>query len=72
MGEKIKVDGKEIDLDDFDDTRCWTKAKKDKGFYTHMTHESLQANEDSVKVSGDGFTDSSVPKTPKTDTFYNY
>ena len=55
----------------------WAKhpaiAKKwahEKGFYSHMTHASLQAQEESVKVSGDGFSDSSVPKTPKTDTFY--
>jgi hypothetical protein len=42
----------------------------DKGFYGHMTHESIQANEDSVHVSGDGFKDSSVPKKPITDYFY--
>lgn len=51
----------------------WDKkygGKIDKGFYGHMTHASIQANEDSVHVSGDGFTDSSVPKTPKTDYFY--
>lgn len=43
---------------------------KDKGFYSHMTHASLQANEDSVEVIGDGFHDSSVPKKPITDCFY--
>jgi len=31
----------------------------------------MQKWEDSVKVSGDGFTDSSVPKVPKTDCFYD-
>lgn len=36
MGKKIVIDGKEYDLDDFDDTRRWTKVKKDKGFYGHM------------------------------------
>lgn len=45
--------------------------KTDGGFYGHMTHKSIQKNEESVKVSGDGFHDSSVPKTPKTDCFYN-
>ena len=51
----------------------WDKkygGKIDKGFYTHMTHASLQANEESVHVSGDGFHDSSVPKKPITDKFY--
>lgn len=70
MGKKVVIDNKTIDLDDFDDSRCWGKCKKDKGFYGHMTHKSMQANEDSVHVSGDGFHDSSVPKTPKTDKFY--
>ena len=28
--EKIKVDGKEYDLSDFDDTRRWSKVKKTK------------------------------------------
>jgi hypothetical protein len=41
----------------------------DHGFYGHMTHESMQPQEDSVEVSGDGFSDSSVPKIPKTDSF---
>ena len=41
----------------------------EKGFYGHMTHESLQPLEDSVECIGDGFHDSSVPKTPKTDYF---
>jgi hypothetical protein len=45
-------------------------GKIDKGFYSHMTHESLQAQEDSVCVRGDGFHDSSVPKKPTTDKFY--
>ena len=26
--KKIKVDGKEYDLSEFDDTRSWSKAKK--------------------------------------------
>jgi hypothetical protein len=42
----------------------------DGGFFGHGTHASMQAQEDSVSVSGDGFSDSSVPKTPKTDSFY--
>jgi hypothetical protein len=62
--------GKKYNLDDFDDTRSWSKAKE-KGFYTHNTHKSMQSWEESVKTSGDGFSDSSVPKTPKTDSFYN-
>ena len=52
----------------------WAKhpkiAKKwahEKGFYTHMTHASLQSQEDSVEIIGDGFGDSYVPKKPKTD-----
>ncbi len=51
----------------------WDKkygGKIDKGFYSHMTHASLQSNEESVEVSGDGFSDSSVPKKPITDCFY--
>jgi hypothetical protein len=58
-----------------DDLGFWTDdtntTKKEKGFFTHGTHESMQSWEDSVKVSGDGFSDSAVPKTPKTDCFYN-
>jgi hypothetical protein len=46
-----------------------TKKAND-SFYKNRTHSSIQANEESVRVSGDGFHDSSVPKTPKTDTFY--
>ena len=46
--------------------------KSDKGFYTHMTHASLQSREESVDVSGDGFSDSSVPKKPITDSFYEF
>lgn len=68
---KIIVDGKEYDLKEFDDTRYSTRIKKDDGFYGHMTHKSLQSNEESVKVSGDGFHDSSVPKKPITDCFYH-
>ena len=64
---KIIIDGKEYDLSDFDDTR----GKADNGFYGHMTHKSMQKNEESVEVSGDGFHDSSVPKTPTTDCFYH-
>ena len=60
-----KFSDKEIrDADDL-------SMKGEKGFYTHNTHKSMQAWEDSVKVSGDGFHDSSVPKTPKTDCFYD-
>lgn len=43
------------------------KYAPDKGFYSHMTHASMQKNEYSVKVIGDGFSDAYVPKTPKTD-----
>lgn len=43
------------------------KSRKDKGFYSHMTHASLQSQEDSVCVIGDGFDDAYVPKSPKTD-----
>lgn len=41
----------------------------DKGFYGHMTHASMQGQEDSVCVIGDGFGDSYLPKTPKTDKY---
>lgn len=34
------------------------------------THKKLQPKEDSVKIVGDGFGDSYVPKEPKTDCFY--
>jgi len=44
---------------------------KEKGFYTHSTHASLQGQEESVKTSGDGFSDSSVPNKPTTDSFYH-
>lgn len=47
----------------------WDKkygGKIDRGFYTHMTHASLQSNEDSVEIIGDGFGDSTYPKSPKT------
>jgi hypothetical protein len=43
----------------------------DNGFYGHDTHESLQHLEDDVDCSGDGFDDSSVPKRPTTDSFYD-
>jgi hypothetical protein len=36
VGKKIKIDGKEWDLNDFDDSRSWGKLKQDKGFYAHM------------------------------------
>lgn len=42
---------------------------KDSGFYGHMTHASVQKNEDSVKVIGSQ-PDADYPKSPKTDTFY--
>ena len=63
----VEIDGQKVNLKDFDDTR----GTKEKGFYTHGTHASMQAWEDSVKVSGDGFKDAFVPKTPKTDCFYD-
>lgn len=34
--KKILIDGKEYNLEDFDDTRSWSKPKTDKGFYGHM------------------------------------
>lgn len=47
-------------------------AHKDKGFYTHMTHASIQPQEDRVDevTIGSGQHDADFPKTPKTDTFY--
>jgi len=49
---------------------AYSKAKEH-GFYTHGTHESMQHLEDDVEVEGDGFSDSSVPKKPTTDCFYD-
>ena len=46
------------------------RVRKGSGFYDHLTHKSIQPNEESVKTTGDGFTDSSVPKKPVTDNFY--
>ena len=48
-----------------------TAHYKEKGFYTHNTHASLQGQEESVKTSGDGFSDAYVPKSPTTDSFYS-
>jgi hypothetical protein len=48
MGKKIVIDGKEYDLDDFDDTRSWSKAKKDKGFYGHLLPTKIKK----VKITG--------------------
>jgi len=45
------------------------KPKLDMGFYGHLTHESMQSNEDSVCTIGDGFGDSYLPKVPKTDKY---
>ena len=45
------------------------KRKSENGFYGHMTHASLQSQEDSVKTSGDGFDDAAFPKSPTTDCF---
>jgi hypothetical protein len=42
----------------------------DRGFYNHLTHASLQSQEESVECIGMGFNDSSVPKKPLTDKFY--
>lgn len=42
----------------------------DKGFYGHMTHASIQPNEDSVECFGSGQSDADFPKTPKTDYFF--
>jgi hypothetical protein len=41
----------------------------DNGFYGHLTHASMQPNEDSVCIIGDGFGDSYLPKVPKTDKY---
>ena len=41
----------------------------DKHFYGHLTHKSVQAQEDSVKVIGSQ-PDADFPKSPKTDCFY--
>ena len=43
----------------------------DKGFFGHGTHESMQAQEDSINTTGDGFHDAAFPKSPTTDSFYN-
>jgi hypothetical protein len=42
----------------------------DKHFYGHMTHASIQKQEDSVECIGSGQPDADYPKSPKTDTFY--
>ena len=44
----------------------------DKHFYGHMTHKSVQPNEDRVDAVsiGSGQPDADFPKSPKTDTFY--
>jgi len=50
----------------------WDKkygGKIEKGFYSHMTHASLQSQEESVCSLGMGFEDASVPKSPTTDKF---
>ena len=47
-------------------------AKKwahDKGFYGHMTHASVQPNEDSVENIGSGQDDADYPKSPTSDGF---
>lgn len=72
IGDDKKV---KINLDDYNDlgTNEPVKqgTKEDNKFFGHGTHKSMQKNEEAVKVSGDGFKDSSVPKTPKTDCFYD-
>lgn len=30
MGKKVKIDGKEIDLSEFDDTKFWSRPRKEK------------------------------------------
>ena len=45
--------------------------KKDLVLNRISTHKSLQYLEESVETKGDGFDDSSVPKVPKTDCFYD-
>jgi hypothetical protein len=42
----------------------------DRGFYGHMTHASIQKQEDSVECIGSGQEDADFPKSPKTDIFY--
>ena len=43
--------------------------KVEHGFYGHLTHQSMQYQEDNVTCIGDGFDDAAFPKTPKTDKF---
>ena len=43
----------------------------DNGFFGHGTHESMQAEEDSICSIGDGSHDAYVPKLPTTDSFYD-
>jgi len=45
---------------------------RDNHFWGHMTHASIQKNEDSVdsKIPGP-IKDADYPKTPKTDCFYD-
>jgi hypothetical protein len=38
---KIVVDGKEYNLDDFDDTRSWSRVKKKKTIKENSTSSSL-------------------------------
>ena len=52
MEDKLKDEnGKEYNLSDFDDTRSWSKAKQDKGFYGHMTTKKAGKK---VKMCGRG------------------
>ncbi len=49
MGKKFKdSEGKEWDLSEFDDTRSWSKVKKDKKFYGHMKPHKIRK----VKIIG--------------------
>jgi hypothetical protein len=51
MGKKFKdSEGKEWDLDQFDDARSWSKVKKDKGFYGHLNLKKIKR----VKIHGCG------------------
>ena len=52
----------------------WDKkygGKIDHNFYGHMTHASVQHEEDEVENIGSGQPDADYPKSPKTDSFYD-
>jgi len=49
----VTIDGKTLNLKDYDDTRSWSKAGKDSGFYGHMTVEKARKGR-KVKIFGMG------------------